>query len=76
MNSDTAEELVYQWVRANGKIIDPFLWQSYRMKRIGMELYDLRHQICAIRKQASSTRDDHVTLFHPYYSVIMNPTTE
>jgi len=42
MNSDRAEEFADQWIRTNGKIVDPSLWQSYRMTRRGMELYDLR----------------------------------
>lgn len=42
MGSDTAEELMEQWVRANGKTVDPSLWQTRRMTHRGMELYDLR----------------------------------
>jgi len=42
MSSDTAEELMDQWVRANGKTVDPSLWQTRRMTHRGMELYDLR----------------------------------
>ena len=41
MNSDRTKELVADWVRAHGKLVDPSLWQSHRMARRGMELYDL-----------------------------------
>jgi len=42
MNSDTNKILVADWVQAHGKLVDPSLWQSYRMARRGMELYDLK----------------------------------
>lgn len=42
MNSDANGKLVDDWVRANGKIVDPLLWQSRRMTWRGMELYDLK----------------------------------
>jgi 4-amino-4-deoxy-L-arabinose transferase-like glycosyltransferase len=42
MNSDTNKIRVADWVRAHGKLVDPSLWQSYRMARRGMDLYDLR----------------------------------
>jgi 4-amino-4-deoxy-L-arabinose transferase-like glycosyltransferase len=42
MNSDTNKILVADWVRAHGKLVDPSLWQSYRMAQRGMDLYDLK----------------------------------
>ena len=42
MNSDTNKMRVDDWVRAHGKLIDPSLWQSYRMAWRGMHLYDLK----------------------------------
>jgi hypothetical protein len=42
MNSDTNKILVADWVRAHGKLVDPSLWQAYRMARRGMDLYDLK----------------------------------
>jgi 4-amino-4-deoxy-L-arabinose transferase-like glycosyltransferase len=42
MNSDTNKILVADWVRTHGKLVDPSLWQSYRMARRGMDLYDLK----------------------------------
>jgi 4-amino-4-deoxy-L-arabinose transferase-like glycosyltransferase len=42
MGSDAAQAPVDRWVRANGKVVDPSLWQSLRMTYRGMELYDLR----------------------------------
>jgi 4-amino-4-deoxy-L-arabinose transferase-like glycosyltransferase len=42
MNSDTNKILVADWVRAHGKLVDPSLWQSYRMARRGIDLYDLK----------------------------------
>ena len=42
MGSDAAAKLLDEWVRANGKLVEPSLWQSSRHTRRRMELYDLK----------------------------------
>ncbi|MCX5637869.1 MAG: glycosyltransferase family 39 protein, partial [Planctomycetota bacterium] len=42
MGSDAALKQVDDWVRTNGKLVEPSLWQSYRYSRRNMELYDLK----------------------------------
>ena len=42
MHSDANPIGVADWVRAHGRPVDPSLWQTSRMARRGMELYDLR----------------------------------
>jgi 4-amino-4-deoxy-L-arabinose transferase-like glycosyltransferase len=44
MGADAAGKPTADWVRANGKLVDPILWRSSR-RRSSMELYDLRPDI-------------------------------
>ena len=42
MNSDANKALIERWIRAHGTLVDPSLWQSRRMARRGIDLYDLK----------------------------------
>ena len=44
MGADAAGKPVADWVRANGKLVDPTLWRSSR-RPSSMELYDLRPDV-------------------------------
>lgn len=52
MGADAAGKPVADWVRANGKLVDPALWRSSR-GRSSVELYDLRPQTPLLPAPAS-----------------------
>jgi hypothetical protein len=42
MGADAAGKPVADWVRANGRLVDPRLWRRSVRSRSRVELYDLR----------------------------------
>jgi 4-amino-4-deoxy-L-arabinose transferase-like glycosyltransferase len=42
LGAEVAQEPIAQWVRANGRPVDPALWRPPGSRRTGMRLYDLR----------------------------------
>jgi 4-amino-4-deoxy-L-arabinose transferase-like glycosyltransferase len=47
MGADAAGKPIADWVRANGKLVDPTLWRSLR-SRSRIELYDLRPEVALV----------------------------
>ena len=47
MGADTAGKPAADWVRMNGKLVDPTLWRSSR-SRSNAELYDLRPDVALL----------------------------
>ncbi len=42
LGAEVAQEPIAQWVRSNGKLVDPALWRPPGSRRTAMRLYDLR----------------------------------
>ena len=42
LGAEVAQEPIAQWVRSNGKLMDPALWRPPGRRRTAMRLYDLR----------------------------------
>jgi 4-amino-4-deoxy-L-arabinose transferase-like glycosyltransferase len=42
LGAEVAQEPIAQWVRSNGKLVDPALWRPSGSRRTAMRLYDLR----------------------------------
>jgi 4-amino-4-deoxy-L-arabinose transferase-like glycosyltransferase len=42
LGAEVAQEPIAQWVRSNGKLVDPALWRLPGSRRTAMRLYDLR----------------------------------
>ena len=42
LGAEVAQEPIAQWVRSNGKLVDPALWRAPGSRRTAMRLYDLR----------------------------------
>jgi 4-amino-4-deoxy-L-arabinose transferase-like glycosyltransferase len=42
LGAEVAQEPIAQWVRSNGKLVDPALWRPPGSRRTPMRLYDLR----------------------------------
>ena len=42
LGAEVAQEPIAQWVRSNGRLVDPALWRPSGSRRTAMRLYDLR----------------------------------
>jgi 4-amino-4-deoxy-L-arabinose transferase-like glycosyltransferase len=42
LGAEVAQEPIAQWVRSNGRLVDPALWRPPGSRRTAMRLYDLR----------------------------------
>jgi 4-amino-4-deoxy-L-arabinose transferase-like glycosyltransferase len=45
LGAEVAQEPIAQWVRSNGRPVDPALWRPSSSRRTAMRLYDLRPEI-------------------------------
>ena len=48
MGAGAAGKPVADWVRMNGRLVDPILWRWHRSRRSGVELYDLRPDVALV----------------------------